>query len=178
MIKTPESETSGCVFETLQNFYRHPLLLCTKTLCTCNQSFNCLFVCLGFFISLEKVSLIWRRHHYRWRAAQFVISLALMSNRQWGFFRVSHLLWHGTSVYNGQDPWHSHLLPSVWWWSCHYQVFTTKFCRSWNSNSQPSACGENALTNCATTAALSFVALKNFKQFISNKYRIVIKLLS
>ena len=50
MIKTPESETSGCVFETLQNFFRHPLLLCTKALCTCNQSFNCLFVCLfGFF---------------------------------------------------------------------------------------------------------------------------------
>ena len=30
-----------------------------------------LFVCLGFFIPLEDFSLIWRRHHYRWKAANF-----------------------------------------------------------------------------------------------------------
>ena len=37
-----------------------------------------------------------------------------------GSFRVPHvhLLWQGTSVL--EDPWLSHLLPSVWLWKCHY----------------------------------------------------------
>ena len=30
-----------------------------------------LFVCVEFFVPLENFSLIWRRHHYRWRAANF-----------------------------------------------------------------------------------------------------------
>ena len=36
--------------------------------------------------------LIWRRHHYRWRAANF----DLCAIEQWGFSRVPHLLytWH------------------------------------------------------------------------------------
>ena len=34
-------------------------------------------------------------------------------------------------------------------------VFTTTVCRGWVSNTQPSACGPNALTRCAT-AAVSF----------------------
>ena len=61
----------------------------------------CLFVCLGFIIPLENFSLIWRRHHYRWRAANFDLCSTLMAIEQWGFFSVSHLLWHGSSVYNG-----------------------------------------------------------------------------
>ena len=45
-------------------------------------------------------------------------------HEQWWFFSVSHLLWHGASVYNGQI-WelvtlHSHLLPSVRQWRFHY----------------------------------------------------------
>ena len=34
--------------------------------------------------------------------------------------RVAHLLWHGASVImvRSKDPWHSHLLPSVWQRSC------------------------------------------------------------
>ena len=31
-------------------------------------------------------------------------------------------------------------------------VFTTEFCRGWISNTQPSACGANAPTHCATAA--------------------------
>ena len=46
-------------------------------------------------------SLIWRRHHYRWRAACFDLCSALMAVEQWWFFSVPHILWHGTSIYNG-----------------------------------------------------------------------------
>ena len=53
----------------------------------------CVFFCLGFFI--------WRCHHYRWKAANFDLCSAPMAVEQWGFFSVSHLLWHGASVYNG-----------------------------------------------------------------------------
>ena len=59
------------------------------------------FVCLKLFVQLENFSLIWRRHHCWWRAANFDLCSALMAIEQWGFFSVPHLLWHGTSVYNG-----------------------------------------------------------------------------
>ena len=62
---------------------------------------NIIIVCLGFFIPLENFSLIWRRYHYRWRAANFDVCLELMNIEQWGFFSVPHLLWHGASNYNG-----------------------------------------------------------------------------
>ena len=82
------------------------------------------FVCLEFFVPLENFSLNWRHHHCRWRAANFDLYSAFMAIEQWGFLSVSHLLWHWASIYNGhpKDPWHSssHLLPSVWQWSCHY----------------------------------------------------------
>ena len=55
-----------------------------------------MFVCLGFFIPLEDFSLIWRRHHYRWKAADFDICSALMAVEQWGIFSMPHLLWWGT----------------------------------------------------------------------------------
>ena len=35
-------------------------------------------------------------------------------------------------------------------------VFTTKVCRDWDSNTQPFACGVNALTHCATAAVILF----------------------
>ena len=61
-----------------------------------------LFVCLfGVIVPLENFSLIWRRHHYRWRAANFDLCSALVTIEQWGFLSVTHLLWHGASVYNG-----------------------------------------------------------------------------
>ena len=64
---------------------------------------------------------------------------------QWGFFRVPHLLWHGSSVCNG------HL------WCLNVCMF--KVCRSWDSNTQPAACDAKALTDCATTAAFSMIAI-------------------
>ena len=41
------------------------------------------------------------RYHYRWRASNFDLCSALMTIEQWGFFSVPHLVWYGTSVYNG-----------------------------------------------------------------------------
>ena len=55
---------------------------------------------LKFFVPLENFSLIWRRHHCWWRAANFDPCSALMAIEQWGFFTVPHLLWHGASAYS------------------------------------------------------------------------------
>ena len=55
--------------------------------------------------------------------ANFDLCLALMTIEQWGFFSMSHLLWHGASVvYNGhlRGPVQSHLLPRVSEWSCRH----------------------------------------------------------
>ena len=60
-----------------------------------------LFVCLGFIIPLENFTLIWRRHHSRWKAANFWSILCTHDIEQWGFFCVPHLVWHGASVYKG-----------------------------------------------------------------------------
>ena len=59
----------------------------------------------GVFVPLTNFSIIWRRHHYRWRAANFDLCSALSAIDQWGFFSVPHLLWHVTSVYNGHIRW-------------------------------------------------------------------------
>ena len=98
----------------------------------------CLFVCLfGVFRPVWEISLIWRRHHYWWRAAHFVICSALVAIEQWGFFRVPHLLWRGAFVYNG-----------------YLLLRLIKNCRGRHSNTQPFACDANALTNCAAAIAL------------------------
>ena len=55
-----------------------------------------------------------------------------------------------------EDTWHSHLVPSVWQWSCHY-LFYDLVCSGWNTNTQPSACEANALTDCITAAVAVFV---------------------
>ena len=77
-----------------------------------------LFVCLVFFVPLENFSLIRRRYHYRWRSANFDLCPALMAIEQWGFYIVSHLLWHGSVI--SEDPLHSHLMLSVYQLSYHY----------------------------------------------------------
>ena len=59
------------------------------------------FFCLGFFVPIENFSLIWRRHYYRWRLANFGQCSPLMAIEQCGFFNVSHLLWHWPTLYNG-----------------------------------------------------------------------------
>ena len=59
------------------------------------------FVSLGFIVPLENFWLIWRRQHYRWKGAKFGVCLALIAIDQQWVFSVSHLLWHGISVYHG-----------------------------------------------------------------------------
>jgi hypothetical protein len=53
---------------------------------------------LGFYVPLKNFSLIWRRHHCRWRAAKFRPMLGAQAFEQGGIFIVPHLLWHGASV--------------------------------------------------------------------------------
>ena len=52
-----------------------------------------LFACLfGVNLPLDDFSLIWRRHHYRWRTSNFDLYLAFMVIEQWGFYIDK--LWH------------------------------------------------------------------------------------
>ena len=81
-------------------------------------------------------SLIWRRHHYRWRAANFYLFSALMAIEQWRFFSVPHLLWHGASVYNG------HIRGPV----------TLTYCRAFSSG---------AVTSCFYDLGLSRLGFEN-----------------
>ena len=67
----------------------------------CWSLFVCLFVCFGFIVPLDNFPLIRRRHHCRWKAANFDLWSAFIAFDQWGFFSVPNLLWHGASVYNG-----------------------------------------------------------------------------
>ena len=52
--------------------------------CQHRQIVEAHLLCRGF-------SLIWRRHHCQWRAANFELSSALMAIEQCGFFSVLHL---------------------------------------------------------------------------------------
>ena len=67
-----------------------------------------LLVCLDFIVPEENFTHNCRRHHYRWKPASFDLNSVRtgMSIEQRGFFSVLHLLWHGSSVYNGhlQEP--------------------------------------------------------------------------
>ena len=105
---------------------------------------GCLFVCLfGLYRITRDFSLIWRRHHYRWRVSNFYLSSALMAIEQWGFFSVLHLLWHGSSaykVYNGHLRRPVTLTPIAERLAVELSlpVFTTYVCRGWDWNTQRS----------------------------------------
>ena len=58
-----------------------------------SQNLIVLFVCVFTY------SLLWKRHHYRWRAANIDLYSALMAIEQWGLFSVPDLQWHGASVH-------------------------------------------------------------------------------
>ena len=78
----------------------------------------------------------------------------LIAIERWGFLACYTycVTGHPFIMVISEDPWHSHLLPSVWQCSCFYLFL--HFCCGWYSNSQPSCCGANALTDCATAAAV------------------------
>ena len=81
-----------------------------------------MFVCLGFIVPLENFSLIWGRHHSQWRASNFTYA-----RQSWPLSSVGSLSCH-THCDTGhpfimvisEDPWHSHLLPSIEQRNCHY----------------------------------------------------------
>ena len=77
-----------------RNFH---LLVIINHLHTQYSRFFCLF---GGFVPHEKISLICRRHHYRWSVANFDLCSTLMTIEQRGFFSVPHLLRYVASVYN------------------------------------------------------------------------------
>ena len=83
----------------LRWFKRSISLWCCKSNILSMNRF--LFVCFGFSVPHENVSLIWRRHHYQWRAANFDLYSALMAIEQWRFFSVPYLLWPMASNHNG-----------------------------------------------------------------------------
>ena len=98
--------------------------------------------------------LIWRRHHYRWRAENFDLCSALVVIEQWGFFNVPRLLWHEAPVYNGHfrgpvtlTPFAEHLAVEL-----SLPVFTTLIYCDWDSNIHPSAYVATALTHCKCQA--------------------------
>ena len=91
-----------------------------------------MIVCLGFIVPLEIFSLMWKRHHYRWRDENFDLCTALMTIEQWGFFSVPHLLRHGTSVYYGHFRGPVTLTPlSTKQWSCHYLFLQVRSVAAW-----------------------------------------------
>ena len=97
----------------------------------------------------QNFSFIRRRHHNRRRAVNFGLCSALIVIEQSGFLSVLHLLWHGTSVYNGHHRGPMTLTPVAERLVVELSlpVFTTYVCRECDSNIQPSACGANALTH-------------------------------
>ena len=73
-------------------------------ICSIERWRNVAWVCLSPNVSeiiaiiIDNFSLIWRRHHYQWRAAPM-----LGNHGHWAVrvHSVPHLLWHGASVYTG-----------------------------------------------------------------------------
>ena len=78
------------------------------------------FVCLGFFILLENFSLILRRHHYHWRLLTYALHLWPLSSEGSLAFHTYFDTGHPFIIVISKDQWHSHLLPSIWQWSCQY----------------------------------------------------------
>ena len=73
------------------------------------------------------------------------ICSAQMAIEHWGFFIVPHLMWHRASVKNGHV---THTYCKRLAVELSLPVFMTSVRRGWDSNTQLSACGANALTHC------------------------------
>ena len=142
-------------------------MLCAKFVwnCPCSSGEDvCLFVSLEFFFPPHNFSLIRRRHHCQWRAWSFDLCSTPMAIEQWGFFSMSQLLWHRTSVYNGhlRGPVSLTLNAKHIAVKLSLPVLTTWVCRGRDSNTQPSACRANALTHCPIAVEKIF----KFRYFI------------
>ena len=100
-------------------------------------SFGLGFVCLGFFVPLEKFLIIWRRHHCRAANLAFVDSWYLR-----GPVTLAPIAEHLA-------------VRTVTTCTCYYDLCLSRL----DSNTQPSACEANALAHCATAAVLAVGAI-------------------
>ena len=89
---------------------------------------------------------------------------------------VFHLLWYGASVY------YDHLRGPVTLTPIAERlevllslpVFTTQVCRGWDSNTQPSACGTNALSHCATaTVHHDYLPKQELNWLVEQRFQIL-----
>jgi hypothetical protein len=85
---------------------------------------NFVFVYLLFYVPLKNCSLIWRRHHYHWKAAEFRPTLGVQGHWAGGIFIVPLLLWHGTSVFPVSSEGPPHSVDSYDTWGCGGPVLT------------------------------------------------------
>ena len=84
------------------------------------------FGCLEFIVPLKHFSLIWRRHHVDVTIAGERLQILTYARHSWPLNSEGSLTCHSYCdtglpfiMVISEDPWHSHLLQSVWRWSCH-----------------------------------------------------------
>ena len=65
-----------------------------------DEAYVCLFVCFFLFVCLSSHSKIFLTYGDVTITGEG-LRILTVAVAQWGFFSVSHLLWHGASVYNG-----------------------------------------------------------------------------
>ena len=113
------------------------------------------FFCFGFYVPLENFSLIKRCNYYRWRASKFDLCSALMAMKQWGSFGVQTYCGteHPYIMVISEDLWHNTPVAE----HLAVELSITYGCRGWDSNTQPSTCRANAVTDCATAVVIIFV---------------------
>ena len=102
--------------------------------------------CFGVFVPLDNFSLIWKRHHYQWRASNFDLCSALMAIEPTVFFSLPHLLRHWISVYNGHLRGPMTLTPVAERLAVVellLPILKTEVCPRWVSNTQPFAFESN-----------------------------------
>ena len=131
------------------------------------------FLCLQFFVPFESFPLTWRRHYCPWRAANVLSMLGT-----YGYRAVPQLLGHGESVYNGHFRGPVTLTPIAERLAVELSlpVLMTWVWRGFDSNTQPSARGDNALIQCAlaTVCVLQTQFLCKYLNFVESKERKVI----
>ena len=104
--------------------------------------FICLFVFVEFIVPLENFHL-----YGDVTIAVEGLQILTYARHSWTLSSEGSLTCHAHCdtglpfiMVISEDPWHSHLLPSVWQWSCHLPVFTTQVCRDrWSNPGLPHA---------------------------------------
>ena len=81
---------------------------------------------------------------------QFLSGFLAVAIERRGFFSVPLLLWHWVSVYFLREPVTLTPIAERLAVELSLRISTTLVCHCWDSNTQPSACGPNTLTHCAT----------------------------